>query len=109
MKMYIFIKDSIPDNFAPLVAAHASLSCYLAFKKDAGMIEWQKTSFKKVICRVSDSDFAWLKLWGITNNFDINVTTESALDSVQVAITYCPQKELPDFFKDFTLWNTKDS
>ncbi|MFA5153391.1 MAG: hypothetical protein WC554_12580 [Clostridia bacterium] len=105
MKMYIFIKDSVPDNFAPVVAAHASLACYLAFKDDKDMIKWQKTSFKKVVCRVSEIDFKWLKITDSTfKDLKYNVTTESGLSGEQVAITFCPQKEFPVFFKDFKLW-----
>ena len=37
MKMYIFIKDFVPDEFAPVVAAHASLACYLKYKNDKEM------------------------------------------------------------------------
>jgi hypothetical protein len=103
--------DNVPDNFAPLVAAHASLACYLAFKHEPNMIQWQKTSFKKVVCRVSESDFKWLKLCDkieSLKHLQYNVTTESALGGAQVAITFCPEKEFPKFFKDFKLWNTEN-
>lgn len=32
LKMYILVKDSVPNGFAILAAAHASLACYLKFK-----------------------------------------------------------------------------
>jgi len=28
MKMYIVVKDNIPDKLIPVITAHASLACY---------------------------------------------------------------------------------
>ena len=107
MKMYIFIWEHVPDNLAPVVAAHASLACYLTFQNDERMIEWQKTSFKKVVCRISESDFKWLKVVNKLPDMlhlDYNITTESALSGEEVAITFVPEKKFPMFFKNFQLW-----
>jgi len=98
--MYIFIKDNIPDNMAPVVAAHASLSCYLTFEKNVDMIKWRTTSFKKVVCRVNDKEFEELK----NSNLLFNVTTESSLGGKEVAITFCPIETYPKNFKNFKLW-----
>lgn len=31
MKMYIILKDDIPDILVPVITAHASLACYKKF------------------------------------------------------------------------------
>jgi hypothetical protein len=108
--MYIMIWEHVPDKLAPVVAAHASLACYLKFKDDPRMKAWLETSFKKVICRVSESDFKWLKVVDKIddlNYLNYNVTTESALDGEEVAITFCPEKIFPVFFHNFQLWKPK--
>lgn len=99
MKMYIFIKDDVPVDMTPLVAAHASLACYLVYQEDKDMQKWQKTSFKKVVCKVNDAQFKHLKV------FDkYNVTTESSLDNKEVSISFCPREEFPKPFRKYKLW-----
>ncbi len=34
MKMYILVKDSIPEGFAILAASHASLATYLKYQEE---------------------------------------------------------------------------
>ncbi len=57
MKMYILIKDTVPDEFAPVIAAHASLACYRQYEKDADLQTWVNDVFKKVVCRVNEKEF----------------------------------------------------
>lgn len=97
--MYIFIKDDVPVDMAPLVAAHASLACYLTYQDEKDMQHWQKISFKKVICKVSDIQFKHLKLYDM-----YNVTTESSLDNREVSISFCPREEFPTPFRKYKLW-----
>jgi len=108
MKMYIFIKDSVPDEFGPVVAAHASLSCYLRYKNDKEMKKWLATSFKKVVCVITHEEFQRLKFnW--VSNAKFNVTTESSLNDEEVAITFCPRETYPEAFKMFKLWKPKNN
>lgn len=99
MKMYILIKDSTPDNFAPLVAAHASLACYKKFAAEADMQEWLANSFKKVVCKVNEKEFA-----NATKESKHLVLTESALDHQEVGIVFCPRAEYSKQFKYFRMW-----
>jgi peptidyl-tRNA hydrolase len=108
MKMYIFIKDTVPDNMAPVVAAHASLACYLIYEKDEDMQKWRSESFKKVVCKVTELQFNQLKFnWTNKEERKSNVTTESSLNGDEVAITFCPREKYPDTFKSFKLWSPK--
>jgi hypothetical protein len=45
MKMYILIKESIPEGFAILAAAHVSLAAYLKFKDSLEINEWLSGPF----------------------------------------------------------------
>ncbi len=99
MKMYILIKDDIPEGFAILAAAHASLAAYLKFKKDPDMQTWVSNTFYKVICKVNDKEFQKAKMVE-----DHVVLTESALDHTEVAIAFKPREEWPKPFRFYTLY-----
>lgn len=102
MKMYILIKDSVPDEFAPVIAAHASLACYKKFETDQDMRTWITGIFKKVVCRVNDKEFQRAA------EADKNVIlTESALDHQEVAMVFCPREAYPKAFKFFRKWTPK--
>lgn len=99
MKMYILIKNDIPEGFAILAAAHASLATYLKFKDDSDMQIWVTNTFYKVICKVNDKEFEKAKTFE-----DSVVLTESALDHKEVAITFKPREEWPKPFKFYKLY-----
>ncbi len=99
MKMYILIKDDIPEGFAILAAAHASLATYLKYKEDTDMQTWISSTFYKVVCKVNDKEFQKAK------EFENHVVlTESALDHKEVAIAFKPREEWPKPFKFYKLY-----
>jgi peptidyl-tRNA hydrolase len=99
MKMYILIKEDVSQGFAVVMAAHASLACYLKYKDKPEMIEWISGIFKKSVCMVNDGEFNQAKQFE-----DHVVLTESALQGREVAIAFCPRKEFPKAFKFYRLW-----
>ncbi|MEM6411064.1 MAG: hypothetical protein AAF683_05980 [Pseudomonadota bacterium] len=101
--MYILLKESLPDSFAPLVAAHASLACFRAFENNENMQSWIGGSFKKVVCRVNEKEFAKAKTFD-----DVVVLTESALDNEEVCVVACPREEFPKPFRFYKMWTPTD-
>jgi hypothetical protein len=99
MKMYILIKDSVPFEFALVVAAHASLATYLRFKDAAEVQEWIGGPFYKVICKVSDAEFEKAKEVG-----DFVVITESALGGAEVALGLKPRQKWSTRFRFLRLY-----
>jgi hypothetical protein len=100
LKMYILIKDKIDLGHAILASAHASLAGYLEFQNDPETIEWLKSSFRKVVCKVTDKEFEKAKEYA-----DYRVMTESAFgDNFEVAIVFRPREEWPKFFKFLKLY-----
>ncbi len=97
--MYILIKDFVPDKFAPLIAAHASLACYKKYELDPDMAIWINSIFRKVVCSVNEMEFENAK----KENKHI-ILTESALDNKVVAIAFCPRGEFSKAFKFFRMW-----
>ena len=100
MKMYILIRDSVPDAMAPVIAAHASLACYKKFEQDENMQRWIKTVFKKVVCKVNATEFDNAKREG-----KHLVLTESALNDAEVCLTFCPRESYGKQFKFFRMWH----
>ncbi len=104
MKMYIILKNNLPDKFAPVIAAHASLACFRRFETDENMQKWINGSFKKVVCSATEAEFEALKI-----ESNALVLTESALDNAEVCIAFCPREEYPKKFKFFKMWSPQDS
>lgn len=102
MKMYIVIRDDVPDNFVPVICGHASLVCYLRHKDDYRMIDWLNASFKK--CVVS-ANGRWDEILEYTD-WGYEVITESALGGSEVALAFVPCNDHP-VLKKLPLWKPK--
>lgn len=99
MKMYILVKNDVPDKFVPVITAHASLACYKKFEDDENMQKWINSIFKKVVCSVNDKEFENAK----KEEKNI-VMTESALNNKEVAVAFCPREEYSKQFRFFRMW-----
>ncbi|MBT8220222.1 MAG: hypothetical protein KJP00_10365 [Bacteroidia bacterium] len=99
MKMYILIRDAVPDQLAPVIAAHASLACYKKFEDDPDMQEWMNSIFYKVVCKVNDTEFE--KAQELDKCLSL---TESSLENKEVCLVFCPRVEYPRYFKFFRMW-----
>ena len=103
MKMYIIVKDNIPDKLVPVVTAHASLACYKKFEDNESMIKWINGVFKKVVCLANEIEFEKLK-----NETDFVVLTESSLDNKEVSLAFCPREEYSKKFKFLQMWTPQN-
>jgi hypothetical protein len=99
LRMYILVKEDVPQGIAITAAAHSSLACFLKYSEVEDMKSWVAGVFYKVVCKVSESEFEMAKL--VPDNV---VMTESSLDGKEVAIAFCPREEFPKGFKFFKLW-----
>lgn len=97
--MYILIKESVPEGFAILAAAHASLAAYLKFNESDEVKQWLSGPFNKVVCKVNDKEFETAKSFE-----DHVVITESALDNAEVALAFNPREEWPKPFRFYKLF-----
>lgn len=99
MKMYILIKDTVPEGFAILAASHASLAAYLKFRNTPEIQEWLSGLFYKVICKVNEKEFEKAKSFE-----DSVLITESELENSEVALAFKPREEWPKPFKFYRLY-----
>ncbi len=97
--MYILIKDSVEDKYAPLLAAHAALACYKKYEEDNDMQTWISTRFKKVICRVNDGKFKR----ALKEEKNI-VLSETKLNLIESCAAFCPREEFAKPFRFFKMW-----
>lgn len=100
MKMYILIKEQVPNKLVPVIAAHASLACFRQYEHDEDMQSWINTVFRKAVCKVSETEFEQAK--AVEKNV---LLTESALDNQEVCLAFSPRQEYPKSFKYFRLWS----
>lgn len=103
MKMYILIKDCVPVDLAPLIAAHASLAGYLKFSDRKEVQEWVNPGpFYKAVCVVNEKEFQNAKAFD-----DYQAMTSSELGGKEVALVFCPRNEWPKPFKFYKLWKAQ--
>lgn len=103
MKMYIIVKDTVPDKLVPVITAHASLACYKKFEHNEDMIKWINETFKKVVCIANEIEFDKFK-----SEVDFVVLTESSLESKEVSLAFCPREEYPKKFKFLKMWTPQN-
>lgn len=104
MKMYILMKQDVPDKLVPVIAAHASLACFRKFEHNDNMQIWINGIFKKVVCVVSEKEFT-----NAEKEEDHIILTESALENREVCMAFVPREEYPKMFKYFKMWTPQDN
>lgn len=104
MKMYILVKDTVPDKLVPVITTHASLACYKKFEDNEQMIQWINGIFRKVVCVVDEPAFEKFK-----EEPDSVLLTESALDNREVCLAFCPREEYPKKFRFLKMWSPQNN
>ncbi len=103
MKMYIIVKDNVPDKLVPVITAHASLACYKKYETNEDMQKWINGVFKKVVCIVNKNEFDKLK-----EEHNFVLLTESSLNKDEVCLAFCPREEYPKKFKFLRMWTPQN-
>lgn len=104
MKMYILVKQNVPDKLVPVIAAHASLACFRKFEHTENMQQWINGIFKKVVCSVNEKEFENAK-----NELENLILTESSLDNQEVCIVFSPREEYSKMFKFLKMWTPNNN
>ena len=89
LKMYILVRDDVDLGHAILAAAHGSLGCYLDFQDRISMRDWVENSFRKVVCKVTPTEFEKAKTYELPHR----VMTESGLGGMETALVFVPQED----------------
>jgi len=116
-KMYILVREKMIEEFFGLAivsVAHAGAAAILewqhkACELDSGpdyitIEEWQRTSFRKVVCQVTEEQFRQaMKEFGPCGRSYL-LMTESAIANGNMCLVFRPREEWPEFFKHLKLW-----
>jgi len=114
-KMYILVREKmIKEHFGLAVTsvAHAGAAAILEWwsypelinNPDKVMEDWLNTSFRKVICKVSEEQFDQaMKDFGPCKESYL-LMIESAINNENMCLVFRPREEWPTFFKYLSLW-----
>lgn len=96
LKMYVLIKKSLPSHKI-VVAANASIACYLKFQDRPEMQEWAKT-LKTIVCEVTDREFEAAKC-----EENHVVVKSAAWKDVEAGLAFKPRLNWPQEFTFYSL------
>ena len=102
-KMYILVRKEIIEKdlgHAVLSVAHAASAAGRNWGNEPDFEDWANNSFRKVLCEVSDKEFAKAQ----TYDLDHQVMVECAIDNEEISIVFRPRDEWPRFFSFLKLW-----
>lgn len=110
LKVYIAVRDDVPDSLVPLVVAHAILSADIVFSRRSEPVWalWKEHSFKKVIVRVDEETFDT-----INDNFrTVPCYEENVLGSDDCVTVVLPMwkdenRERARYLRELPLWAVK--
>lgn len=115
-KMYICVRDAVPDFMVPTLVGHAVLRHHM-FAQDIQRDEWKpeqqhttiykdwlRDSFKKCVVRMNVKEFnKVLELDGISCSWE-NSTLNGAISCVTIVV----DKDVPNVLKFAKLWSPKN-
>lgn len=116
LKMYIVVKEEVPDNMVPVLTAHSSLGAHLKFteveKTKSGVntyTKWLKESYRKVVVKVNNKQFENIKRLNtdFTDNYGIYQGFENKTlnGSISCLVLIAEHGSLPKDLSYAKLWN----
>lgn len=100
MRMYILVLDDISVGYAVNSACHAAVACTLKYQDTPEVKEWLDGPFRKVTCKVNQSEFN--KAIEVENDYVI--INEITLDNRVMAVAFKPRAQYHKAFKFFQLY-----
>lgn len=106
MKLYIAVRDQVPDFMTPTLVAHTMLGAHLVLADNPAYQDWLKNSFKKCVVRVNDKEF--LKISEIPGTYlGHENKTLGGIKSCAIPIP-CANEDLPNVLKFAKLWGPQN-
>ena len=115
-KMYIAVLDEFPDYMTPTLVAHSVLGAHLKFYEPdweyahheiPAYMDWLQHSFKKVVVRVSQTEFDRIAALS-TVHLGHESRTLDGKPSCAVVCPYSTDETLPNVLKFAKLWKPKN-
>lgn len=98
--MYLVFRWDLSPAMVAVAASHAGLGTYLTYESDPVMQNWQKYSFKKVLCKsLNYNHWEFIKTLG-----EHRVFTESKLDNIEVCLGFKVKDVYNSVLSELPLW-----
>ena len=104
-KLYIAVRDQVPDFIVPTLVAHTILNADAAFADFEQYQQWKQQSYKKCVVRVNDRE--WDKIAALEHVY-LGYELHTLDGQMSCAIVLpCLNSELPNVLKFAKLWSPK--
>lgn len=102
MKMYIGVREGVPDHMVPVVVAHAVLRHHTMHKQSYVLYDhWFHNSFKKCVVQISDRAWRHMKnMEGVVLSYE-NTVMDGDYCCATIVVT---EEGVPNVFKFAPLW-----
>lgn len=103
-KLYIIVRNDVPDNMVPVLVAHTILNANEHFKDDEVYKEWKLTSFHKVVVRSKDYTEYEQLVKAFPQSYEGSENT--LCNGEPTCLIPCPvlASNIPSEFKKLKLW-----
>lgn len=110
-KLYICVRDDVPDFITPTLVAHAALRHHLKWNIDEQYIGWLMDSFRKCVVRVNLKEFEKIRKLYETHQMHITESWENKTLNGEVScVTVVAEDDnIPNVLKFAKLWKPKES
>jgi peptidyl-tRNA hydrolase len=115
-KMYIAVRDEVPDNMVPVLVAHAVINAddyfYNFDQTDADIetrrqyCEWRINSFRKVVIRVNDKEYR--KIRDTLECFEGSENTVFNAEGSCLVVLPVMSGQEPNVLKFAKMWKPKE-
>lgn len=110
-RLYICVRDDVPDFIAPTLVAHAVLRHHMDWYMDGQYDSWLCDSFKKCVVRVNLKEFEKIRKLHETHQMHITESWENKTLNGEVScVTVVGEDDnIPNVLKFAKLWKPKES
>lgn len=105
-KLYICVRDDVPDFITPTLVAHGVLRHHMDWYMDEQYDRWLCDSFKKCVVRVNLKEFEKIRKLSETHQMNITESWENkTLDGEVSCVTVVAEDDnIPNVLKFAKLW-----
>lgn len=109
-KLYICVREDVPDYITPTLVAHATLRHHLKWTDTQQYEQWLTDSFKKCVVRVNLKEFLKIMDLGETHQMPVTESWENkTLDGEISCLTVVAEDDnIPNVLKFAKLWKPKE-
>ena len=111
LKMYICVRDEVPDHMVPVLVAHSVLGAHTLFTLPENWVityyrDWYLSSFKKVVLRINQKE--WSNIRNDPDTYTYEGHENTVLGGEKSCLVVCPDYWYPNTIKFAKMWSPKN-